>query len=113
MPYVSLGPSDDMPYSTALITATAQTITPVASVTGQIIRVYGFIGAGTAATTVTFQDSTAAFTGAIQLALGIPLVMPPTGAPYFISAPGASFQIVNSAATLGGILYYRQTRFGG
>lgn len=113
MASVSLGPSETMPFLTALISATNQTITPVAAVTANVIRVYGFIGAGTAATVVTFQDSTAAFTGGIQLALGIPLVMPVTGSPYFITAPGASFQIVNTAATLGGILYYTQSKFGG
>lgn len=113
MSNVSLGPAETMLFSTALISATAQTITPVAAVSGQVIRVYGFVGGGSAATGVTFQDSTAAFTGVISLALGVPLVMPVTGAPYFISAPGASFQIVNTTATLGGILYYTQSKFGG
>lgn len=113
MPYVQLGPSNDMPYKTAVVSITATTGTVVSSVTGQIIRVYGVVVGGTAATAVTFQDSTAAFSGAIQLALGVPLVMPPTGAPYFICAPGASFQIVNTVTTLGGIIYYTQNQFGG
>lgn len=113
MAYVALGPSNDMPYSTAVISATAQTVTPVAAVTGQIIRVYGVVLGGSTTTTVIFQDSTVAFTGAITVALGVPLILPLLGAPWFISAPGASFQIVNSVTTLGGIIYYTQNRFQG
>lgn len=113
MSYFSLGPSNDMPYSTAVVTITATTGTVVSSVTGSIIRVYAVVLGGTAATAVTFQDSVGAFSGAIQLALGVPLVLPNTGTPWFISAPGASFQIVNTVTTLGGTVWYTQNKFGG
>jgi len=114
MPYVSLGPSNDMPYKTAVVSITATTGTVVASVTGQIIRVYGALLVAGGTTTVTIQDSVGAFTGGMTLtATGAIVQLLPTGAPYFITAPGASFQIVNSATTLTGVVWYTQNIFGG
>lgn len=113
MASVSLGPSNDMPYATVIVSGTATTLTPIAAVTGQIIRVYGGILNTTIASTVTLQDSVGAFTGGMAFpATGfLPLVN--TGTPWFISAPGASFQIVNSAGVITGVLYYTQNKFGG
>lgn len=106
MPYMSMGPSHDMPYLTATVSATAQTVTPVTGVAGNVIRVYAVILGGSTTTVVTFQDSTGVFTGGITLALGNALVLENQGTPWFTTAPGASFQIVNTVATLGGVIYY-------
>jgi hypothetical protein len=112
--YASIGPSNDMPYTTVAVSLTAQTGTIVPSVTGQIIRAYGLLLTAGGTTTVTIQDSVGTFTGGMTLtATGAILTLAPTGAPWFITAPGASFQIVNSASTLTGILYYTQNKFQG
>lgn len=113
MPYVSHGPSHDMPYTVATVSATAQTVTVVTGVTSQVIRVYAlFLVTGTA-TTVTFQDSVGVFSGGLTLGATAIFTLPNAGTPWFTTAPGASFQIINSASTLAGTVYYTIDKYYG
>lgn len=112
MPQISLGPSEAQPYLIATVAATNQTVTPVAAVTAQIVKVYAVVLVPSTASTVTFTDSATSFSfGGLALAANSVFKLDPFGCPWFVTAPGASFQITNTVATLTGWVYYTQNKF--
>lgn len=114
MPKVALGPEHDMPYLIATAAATAQTATVVTGVAANVIRVYAVILSASANTVASLTDSassTGATTGNFNIALNSSLVLPNTGIPWSVTAPGAGFQVVNSVTTLGITVYYTIDKF--
>lgn len=115
MPYVSTGPSNDMPYSIAIVSSTAATITPVAAVTNQIVRVYKMYLLSSGTAILTPQDGSTALSGGIPLAANGSIVLDSDGCPWYITSPGNAFTIANSGSgvTISGCIYYTQNKWGG
>lgn len=110
MPYIGIGPTDDMPFAISIVSSTAATITPVAAVAGTIVRVYKIflISSGTAI--LTFQDGTTAVSGGVPLVANGSITLSGDGTPWFTTSPGNAFQIGNtgSGVTISGNVYYTQ-----
>lgn len=102
------------PYSSVFLTAKISTassgaLTAIAAVTGKVIQVYKIILVAAGTTTVTMQDGATALTGAMSMAVGIPLILSFDGNPWFTTTAGNAFEISNgSAIQISGIVYYTQ-----
>lgn len=78
----------------------AGTITPITLAAGKSVKLMGLmLSSSTVTNTIQFNSSTAgALSGVMSLALGIPLILPPTGVPWVFSAAGESLQIIVAGA---------------
>jgi hypothetical protein len=97
--------------SVALTASSNGDNTIVSGVTGAVIGVYGITFTVTAATNITFKDSsTGAFSGAIVLTgNGSSITLPLQEEPWFQTQSGSGFVINQSgSATLGGVMWYTQ-----
>jgi|SRR6516162_1014557 hypothetical protein len=115
MPGVSIYPSNDMPYSIAVVSSTAATITPVAAVTGQVVRVYKMYLLSSGTAILTPQDGSTPLSGGIPMAANGSIVLDADGCPWYITSPGNAFTIANSGAgvTISGCIYYQQNKWQG
>lgn len=76
---------------------TAATFTPVAAVTGKRIIITGYELVAGGANTIVFKDNTTALTGAIPVASGTRIGMPPTGSQVFATSVGNAFKVTLSS----------------
>lgn len=89
-------------------TAADQTV--VAAVSGKVIKVYQLHMVAAAAATATFKDgASTSLTGLETLATGIPLILPYTGTPWFVTSSGNAFIINQSAVQISGSCQYEIT----
>lgn len=63
---------------------------------GKVTQVLAMVLSVAGATAITAKQGSAALTGAMSLATGVPLNLPFTGVPYFVTAANAAF-ILNSS----------------
>lgn len=97
----------------SVVNSSAATITAIAAVTGQIIRVYKMFLVLSGVSTVTLQDGNGnALSGPMSMLANGSITFMHDGQPWFVTAAGASFQIANSGSVqISGTLYYTQTAF--
>ena len=113
MPTVNLGPAEASPYTVAVVSSTAATISVVPAVTGQVVKVYRFYLVSSGTATVTPQDGTTAISGGVPLVANGSFVLAADGIPWFVTSPGNAFQLANSGSgvTISGAVYYTQNKF--
>ena len=113
MPTVNLGPAEASPYTVAIVSSTAGTISVVPAVTGQVVKVYRFYLVSSGTATVTPQDGTTAISGGVPLVANGSFVLAADGIPWFVTSPGNAFQLANSGSgvTISGAVYYTQNKF--
>jgi hypothetical protein len=113
MPTINLGPSETQPYSVAIVSSTAGTISVVPAVTGQIVKVYRFYLVSSGTATVTPQDGTTALSGGVPLVANGSWVLASDGIPWFVTSPGNAFQLANSGTgvVISGAVYYTQNKY--
>jgi hypothetical protein len=113
MPQLQVGPGEVQPYSVAIVSSTAATISVVPAVTGQIVKVYRFYLVSSGTAIVTPQDGTTAVSGGVPLVANGSWVLAADGVPWFVTSPGNAFQLANSGTgvTISGAVYYTQNKF--
>lgn len=86
-------------------------LTIVAVVSGKVIKVYQLELAAAGAATIQPKDGVGgtALTGVETLATGVPLVLPNTGVPWFVTSSGNAFVINTSAVQVSGHCQYEIT----
>ncbi len=112
MAYVSLGPSGDMPLTIAVVSSSATTIAAVAGVAGSVTAVYKLFLVVGGSTNIAFADGSTAQSGALPLTTNGSITLDLDGTPWFVTAPGAAFNITNSGnLQVSGSVYYQQKKF--
>jgi hypothetical protein len=113
MPTVNLGPAEATPYTIAVVSSTAATISVVPAVTGQVVKVYRFYLVSSGTAIVTPQDGTTALSGGVPLVANGSWVLAADGIPWFVTSPGNAFQLANSGTgvVISGAVYYTQNKF--
>lgn len=83
----------------------------VAAVAGKTIKVYQMQIMGLATLTVQPKDGAGgtAFTGVETTVAGVPIVLPNTGVPWFVTTPGNAFVIATNAVQASGHVQYEIT----
>lgn len=97
--------------SAVINTNTAADQAIVAAVAGKTIKVYQLEIMGLASLTIQPKDGVGgtAFTGVMTTAAGVPLVLPNTGVPWFVTSSGNAFVIATSAFQCSGHCQYEIT----
>lgn len=98
-------------YASANINGVVTTTVVVAAIAGQRTRVMGLCLVAAVAGTVQVQDTASnALTGVMAVAVGVPIVLPISEAPWAESALGAGIQIVatGTSQSVSGVLTYIQ-----
>jgi hypothetical protein len=112
MPYFQLGPANDQPYSTVVVSATTTTIAAVAALTAQTTRVYKLFLVASTATTLGFSDGSTALCGGLSLAANGSVTLGADGTPWFQTSANSAFNITNSAgAQVSGTVYYTTNKW--
>lgn len=112
MPYVSLGPSNDMPLTIAVVSSSATTIAAVSGVAGSVVKVYKLFLVTGGTTNITFADGTTGLSGALPMAANGSITLDLDGTPWFVTSPGAAFNITNSGnLQVSGSVYYTQNKW--
>ena len=109
---VSLQPVDGLGLITAVVSASATSVSAPAGITGSIIRVYKLFLVVGAATNITFEDGTTALCGALPLAANGSVTLDLDGQPWFTCSRANNFTIGNSGnLQVSGAVYYTQTNY--
>jgi hypothetical protein len=113
MPQLQVGPGESQPYSVAIVSSTAATISVVPAVTGQIVKVYRFYLVSSGTATIAPLDGSTALSGGVPLVANGSWVLASDGIPWFVTTTGNAFQISNSGTgiTISGAVYYTQNKF--
>jgi len=113
MPSLQVGPGEAQPYSVAIVSSTAATISVVPAVSGQIVKVYRFFLVASGTAILTAQDGTTAVAGGVPLVANGSWVLAADGVPWFVTSPGNAFQLGNTGTgvTISGAVYYTQNKF--
>lgn len=103
-----IGPQNGLPLSVSVVTSTSATVTGVAAITGQIIRVYKMFLVVGGTTNLTFQDGTTALSGALPFVANGSIILDNSGTPWFTTSVGNAFNIGNSGSSVqvSGTVYY-------
>ena len=90
------------------VTSTSATVVGVASISGQIIRVYKLFLVVGGVTNLTFQDGTTALSGALPFVANSSIALNMDGNPWFTTTAGNAFNIGNSGSgvQVSGTVYY-------
>jgi hypothetical protein len=112
MPYFQLGPANDQPYSTAVVSSTSTSFAAVAALTGQTTRVYKLFLVVSSATTIGFADGSTALSGGLSLLANGSVTLGADGTPWFQTSANSAFNITNSAgAQMSGTVYYTRNQW--
>jgi hypothetical protein len=113
MPTVNVGPAEASPYSIAVVSSTAATISVVPAVSGQVVKVYRFYLVSSGTANIAPLDGSTALSGAVPLVANGSWVLAADGIPWFVTSPGNAFQLSNSGTGvfITGAVYYTQNKF--
>jgi hypothetical protein len=97
--------------SAAINSAAGGDLTIVAALAGKVIKVHQMLLVAAAPATIQPKDGTGgtALAGAQSLITGVPLILPSTGVPWFVTSSGNAFVINTSAVQVSGHCQYEIT----
>ena len=87
--------------------AAAADLTVIAAVTGKTYKVFQLHLVAAGAATIQFKDGASNLLSGIEtLTTGVPLILPNTGVPWFVTTSGNAFIINQSAVQVSGSCQY-------
>jgi hypothetical protein len=107
MSSVWMRPQNGLAIQSSVVNSSAATVTGVAGVSGQIIRVYAMVLVIGGTSNITFQDGTTALSGAMPMLANGSIVLDNNGNHWYATSSSNAFNIGNSGSvSVNGTIYY-------